>query len=215
MTSEIEGNIQWSAELETYFKATAEKAHGLAYLHKKAETLFSGKRNWIDIPVIVGSGIIAFLNAGSASMFAGNTLASSVALGIGSLCVGVINTIGTYFGYAKRAEGHRISAIQYNRLYRFLSVELSLPRGERMIPHDLLKHTKDSIDRLDEVSPLLPPSVIQDFQTKFDKITDIAKPEEANGLERVIIYHDDKPVMLDNPLRKISAQSTNVPVVDA
>jgi hypothetical protein len=201
MSEEIGSGIQWSEELETYFKATAEKAHGLAYLHKRSEMIFSAKRNWIDIPVIVGSGVIAFLNAGSGTMFAGNTMASSIALGIGSLLVGVVNTIGTYFGYAKRAEGHRISAIQYNRLYRFLSVELSLPRPERMVPHDLLKHTKDAIDRLDEVSPLLPPTVIQDFQTKFDKITDIAKPEEANGLERVVIYRDEKQVMIENPMR--------------
>jgi hypothetical protein len=201
MSEEIGSGIQWSEELETYFKATAEKAHGLAYLHKRSEMIFSAKRNWIDIPVIVGSGVIAFLNAGSGTMFAGNTMASSIALGIGSLLVGVVNTIGTYFGYAKRAEGHRISAIQYNRLYRFLSVELSLPRPERMVPHDLLKHTKDAIDRLDEVSPLLPPTVIQDFQTKFDKITDIAKPEEANGLGRVVIYRDEKQVMIENPMR--------------
>jgi hypothetical protein len=98
--------------------------------------------------------------------------------------------MGTYFGWAKRAEGHRISAIHYSKLYRFITVEMSLPREERMKPSDFLKYVKDQYDRLQEISPLIPPSVIVEFQSKFSKYTDISKPEEANGLEKIEVYHD-------------------------
>lgn len=184
---EISSNIRWTDKLEDYFVSTGEKAHCLGWVHKQAESLYSTRRTFIDLPVIVGSGVIAFLNAGSQSMFEDPRI-SSIALGVGSLVVGILNTLGSYFGWAKRAEGHRISAIHYAKLYRFISVEMALPREERMSPHDLLKYVKDQYDRLAEISPLVPAAVIHKFQRRFKKYTDIAKPEEANGLEKITVY---------------------------
>lgn len=179
--------IHWTVKLEEYFASTGEKAHCLSWVHKQAETMYSNRRTWIDLPVIVGSGVIAFLNAGSQSLFEDPRI-SSVALGVGSLAVGILNTMGTYFGWAKRAEGHRISSIHYSKLYRFITVELSLPREERMNPHDFLKYVKDQYDRLQEISPIIPTRVIEEFQKKFKNETEISKPEEANGLEKITVY---------------------------
>jgi hypothetical protein len=185
--AELATTIHWTVKLEEYFASTGEKAHCLSWVHKQAEAVYSNRRTWIDLPVIVGSGAIAFLNAASSSMFDDPKL-SSIALGIGSLAVGILNTLGSYFGWAKRAEGHRISAIHYSKLYRFITVELSLPREERMNPHDFLKYVKDQYDRLQEISPMVPAAVIRDFQKKFAKETEISKPEEANGLEKITVY---------------------------
>jgi hypothetical protein len=182
-------NITWTNRLEEYFASTGEKASGLAWVHKKSEAMYSNRRTYIDLPVIIGSGVIAFLNAGSQSLFEDPKI-SSVALGIGSLCMGILNSVGTYFGWAKRAEGHRISAIHYAKLYRFITVELSLPRMERMSPHDLLKYVKDQYDRLAEISPMVPDIIIHEFQRKFKHEKDISKPEEANGLHKIDIYRD-------------------------
>lgn len=191
--SEI-GDVSWNVRLEDYFSSSGEKAHCLSVMHKQSEALYSRRRNFIELPVIIGSAVIGFLNAGSTSMF-DNPQTSSIALGVGSLAVGVLQTINTYFNWAKRAEGHRISAIQYSKLYRFLSIEMSLPRHERMTPSDLLKQTKDTYDRLQEISPMVPPEIIRDFRKKYDKYPDISKPEEANGLEKIEVY-------VENPLRR-------------
>lgn len=187
--SEISANIQWTDKLEEYLASTGEKAHCLSWVHKRSEQLYSTRKTFIDMPVIIGSSVIGFLNAGSSTMFSDPQI-SSIALGIGSLVVGILNTTGTYFGWAKRAEGHRISSIHYSKLYRFITVELSLPREERMKPSDFLKYVKDQYDRLQEISPLVPPSVIREFQSKFSKYTEISKPEEANGLEKIEVYHE-------------------------
>lgn len=185
--TDLATNIHWTEKLEDYFASTGEKAHCLAWVHKRSEALYSVRKTFIDLPVIVGSGLIAFLNAGSSSLFNDARL-SSIALGVGSLVLGIMNTMGTYFGWAKRAEGHRISAIHYAKLYRFIAVEMSLPREERTSPHDLLKFVKDQYDRLAEISPLVPSTVIQEFTRKFHKIKDISKPEETNGLEKITVY---------------------------
>ena len=184
--------------LEEYFASTGEKAHCLSWCHKKSEALFSNRKTLIDLPVIIISGVTGFLSAGSTTMFS-DPAASSIALGVASLFVSVLNTAGSYYGWAKRSEGHRISAIHYARLYRFISVELSLPRDERMQPNDFLKYVKDQYDRLQEISPLLPPEVITEFQHKFANEKDISKPEEANGLEKITVYRNDVNYNVSDP----------------
>jgi hypothetical protein len=185
--SESESPIQWHTSLEDYFASTGEKANCLAWCHKRAEALYSNRRTWIDLPVILISAVTGFLSAGSTSLF-DDPKTSSVALGVASLFVSVLNTAGSYFGWAKRAEGHRISAIHYSKLYRALMVELGLPREERQSPSALLRAVREQYDRLQEVSPLLPVEVIKEFQTKFKDYKDISKPEETNGLESITIY---------------------------
>lgn len=193
--SEFNEGIDWTILLEEYFSSSGEKANCLAWLHKQAESLYSNRKNWIELPVIVGSAVIGFLNAGSSSMF-DNPMTSSVALGVGSLAVGVLQTINTYFAWSRRAEGHRIASIQYAKLYRFLKIEMSLPRSQRMLPNDLLKKVKDDYDRLAEVSPLVPDLVIQDFKKRFSggKYEEVSKPDEANGLSKIDVF-------TENPMR--------------
>lgn len=209
-SQEISNNISWTVKLEEYFASTGEKANGLAWVHKRAEAIYSNRRTYIDLPVIIGSGVIAFLNAGSSSLFPDQRIAST-ALGVGSLFMGILNSFGTYFGWSKRAEGHRISAIHYAKLYRFISVELRLPRNERMSPHDLLKYVKDQYDRLAEISPMVPEIVIHEFQSKFKNQKDISKPEEANGLHKIDIYRDDlddESTMTEMPEMKSPTSTT-------
>jgi len=134
------------------------------------------------------------MSVGSSSMFAGQEMASSVALGVCSLLVSVMQTVNTYFGWAKRAEGHRISSIQYSRLHRHLKIEMGLPRDQRQSPGDLLKYVRDAVDRLQETSPLLPTEVVAEYKKKYASIKDISHPPETNGLEKVNVY-------VENPLR--------------
>lgn len=192
------GSVTWNENLEKYFADTGEKANCLAWVHKRAEELYSHRRTFVDIPVIVISSVTGFLSASSTSLFEGQEKMSSILLGVASLLVSVINTTGTYFGWAKRAEAHRLSAIQYARLYRFLAIELGLPREERMTPSDLLKYTKDHYDRLQEVSPLIPPELVKEFKRKFGTLKEISQPSELNGLEKVTVYRDTFTVK--NPL---------------
>ena len=50
--------------------------------------------------------------------------------------------------------------------------------------------TKETYDRLQEISPMIPPEVLNDFQNKFKSEKDISKPEEANGLHKITIYQE-------------------------
>lgn len=188
-------NVTWHTTLEDYFAATGERAQCLAWCHKRAEEMYAHRRTFIDLPVIVLSGVTGFCSVGSQNIFGdGNQQLSSIVLGASSLLVSILNTVGSYFAWAKRAEGHRISSIQYSRLYRMLMVEMNLPREERRTPAALLKDVKDQYDRLQEISPLLPPEIVNVFRKKFDSQTEISKPEETNGLENISIYPVDQRI---------------------
>ena len=54
-----------------------------------------------------------------------------------------------------------------------------------------MKYVRDQIDRLQEISPLIPPEILAVFNAKFGDMKSIAKPEEANGLEGITIYPAD------------------------
>jgi len=190
MSESISDQISWTPVLEAYLAETGEKSLGYAWIHEQAERLYSARRTWIDLPVVVGSGVIGFLSAGSNTLF-NDPQMSSIYLGVGSLVVGVLNTVGSYFAWSRRAEGHRIAALSYAKLYRFLRVEMGLPRSERMRPGDLLKMVKNEIDRLAETSPPHPPQIISQFQSRF-KTETVAKPESTNGLHKVTVY-DKEP----------------------
>jgi hypothetical protein len=195
--SEEFNNISWTTNLEEHFASTGEKSHCLAWCHKKSEEKYARLRTFIDLPVISLSSICGFLQVGSDTMFP-DTRSASIALGMLSLFTALLASLQVYFKWSARAEAHRISAIQYSRLYRYISIEMNLPRQERKQPQDLLKETKENYDRLQEISPLIPPDIIAQFKKAFSHEKDISKPEEANGLEKIEVY-------TENPMRKVES----------
>lgn len=207
MSDSVLSEISWTPVLERYFAETGEKSEGLSWMHGESELIFTGKRTWIDLPVIIGSGVVGFLNAGSSSLFSDPVMAS-IALGIGSLSIGILNTLGSYYAFARRAEGHRIASLSYAKLSRFLRVELGLPRDERMRPGDLLKMIKTEIDRLSETAPPVPPDVRDKFRKRFRDVT-VAKPEIANGLHPVTVFVDTPSVDLSQ--MTVESQAIAVP----
>lgn len=205
---ELNKNIKWSPTLEDYFVNIGERCYCYGYLHKKAEGVFSFRKNFISLPVIILSTIAGTLSIGGGSIFPTEyEQGGNIGIGMISLFVGILNTVESYFGWGKRTENHRLSSIQYNKLFRFISIELSLPINERMGCSDLLKFVRETYERLQEVAPLIPDFILADFKIKFsgEKYETIAKPPEANGLEPITVYHEDEKrdkLLVDKALNK-------------
>lgn len=188
--SQDSSKIHYNERLEEYFKIIGEKANGLSILHKKSEEYFSYKSNLINIPVIILGTINGSISIGSGSLFGGSSFAS-VGVGLVALITALLTTINSYFAFSEKTEGHRISGLSYAKLFRFLEVELALPRAERMSADDLMKYVKNEFDRLAEVSPSIPPKVIDENRGLFSRYTDVAIPNEMNGLEKITVYTQD------------------------
>ena len=216
---EISKEIKWSPTLENYFVDLGEKSYCYGLLHKKSEAVFSKKTNMISLPVIILSTIAGTLSISNGALFPVDyeTLAN-VLIGCVSLFVSILSVIESYFNFSKRAENHRLCSIQYFRLFRFISIEMSLPVEERMLCSDLLKTSRETFERLQEIAPLVPDNVLNDFKKKFmnnPKYDDISKPAETNGLESITIYHEDNirdKALVDMALNKFlkhKKQSSN------
>lgn len=151
--------------------------------------MYSARNVWIDLPAIILGTLNGAVSVGSESLFGGSPYAP-VGVGVVALLTAILTTIGSYFSWSRRAEGHRISSLNYAKLYRFLTIEMSLPRNERMTPNDLLKYVKTEYDRLSEISPLVPPNIIEDFKMRFSdaKYDAISRPEDTNGLHAIHIF---------------------------
>ena len=196
-------SIEWNDAIETLIKEQGEKALSYNWLHSRCEKKFSHANNYIALPVIIFSTI-----SGSASI-ASNQFGDSkyIPIGIGalSIIVGILSTINSYFSWAKRAENHRISALNYSKLYLFISIELSLPREKRMNPRDFIKVIREQIERLGEISPPVADDIISQFRYEFDgKYPNVSKPEITNGLVEIKVYKEP-PVII----REKSTQTEN------
>lgn len=180
-------DITYNSALEKLIAEESERCSGLAWLHTKAEAYYSIRHTFIALSTIVLSTLVGFLSGTSSALFS-NPTSASVGIGSVSLFTGVISTIGTFFGFAMKTEAHRIASIQYSKLGRFLSIELTLPKSERIQAKDVLKITKDSIERLLETSPAIPEHIIKEYKQLFKDCTDVAHPDITNGVRKVSIY---------------------------
>jgi hypothetical protein len=194
MDEEREG-IHWNEQLERILSNEGERSLCYSWLHNHAQKRYSKLDTYIALPVIVLSTLAGTGSIASESLFKGSQVAN-VAIGGISLTVGILNTVSNYFGWAKRSEGHKIAGMTYAKLYKFIVIELALPRKERMSAGDMLKIIRDQLERLAETSPQVPEPSIAAFNAKFEGNTpDISKPEITNGLDPILVYnefHDEK-----------------------
>jgi hypothetical protein len=207
--------VRWNTQLEKVLSNEAERCLCYSVLHRQAESRYATLNNYIALPCIVLSTVAGASSVGSSALF-GDAQVASVAIGGVSIFVGILNTIGSYFSWARRSESHKSSSVQYGKLHRFLMIELSLPRSSRMNAKDLLKTMRDQIDRLFETSPAIPDPVVKTFKKQYEDNPDISRPEIANGLDPVKVYdakEDDTATPAFPPKPEIKIEFAPPPVV--
>jgi len=181
-------SVTWNSQIEQILSEEGERSLCYSWLHSKSENFYSKLNTYLSLPVIMLSTIAGAASIGSDSLFNGSSSAN-IAIGCVSLSVATLNTVGSYFSWAKRSESHRIAATTYKKVYRFILIELALPRHERIAAKDMLKIVREQCDRLQETSPQIPDGVILEFKGKFSNNTpDVAKPEITNGLHAIIVH---------------------------
>ena len=180
--------LMYNTHLEELIASEAEKALVLRWLHDQSEKRYSYLNTFIALPVICISTLAGTASIGQQTLF-GESTAAPIAIGLMSLLVSVLNVIGNFFAWAKRSEGHRISGINYAKLHRWISIELSLPREQRVPAKHFLKEIRQQIDRLNETSPPIPQITIEHFQLSMKGIKDnVSLPEICNSIHNVEVY---------------------------
>lgn len=179
--------ITWNNQLEQVISEEGEKCLSYSWLHDRSQKKYKNLNNWIAIPVIIFSTLSGAGSIGGASFF-DDFKAAPYIIGLISIMVGILNTVGSYFSWAELSELHRISGIQYSKNYNIVKIELSLPREQRISPSDFLKIIKEQLQTLREISPEISDDIIQEYKFKFDIYKDVSKPEICNGLHNIEVY---------------------------
>lgn len=196
MEEEDPTHVSWNSQLERILSDEGERCLCFSWLHDRAEKKFTSLHTYITIPSIILATLSGSASIGTTALINNSTIANLV-IGTTTLTVGLLGTISSFFAWAKRAESHRIATITYKKVYKFILVELALPRSERMNAKDMLKIIRDETQRLQETCPQIPDSIIKLFKDKFEKTTpEVTKPEITNGLHPIYVYPGD----LDSPL---------------
>jgi len=181
-------DITWHSQLERILSDEGERCLCFQWLHSKSEARYTKLNTYLSLPVIILSTIAGASSIGSQTLFGGNFQNASIGIGAVSLTVATMNTVAGFFAWAKRSEAHRIASLTYGKIYRFILIELALPRDERMAPKDMLKVVRDQCDRMNETSPQIPDVIINEFKQKFNETTpNIKKPEITNGLDPIVV----------------------------
>ena len=180
-------NIDYNKDLEVLLKDNAEECESLGILHRASYEKYSRLSNYINIPVIILSSAIGFatgIDIGYSNM--------NIILGVGSIFVGIIKSIDTYFQLGKRSESHRLCSLQYQQIHKKIQIELALQREQRQTAKDMLSVIKTDIKNLQDISPLVDQDIINNYNDKYGKYTTVKKPNFVNGLTEVAINDTDE-----------------------
>jgi hypothetical protein len=177
-------DIQWTVEHEEILVDWADKAMCYGRLHTKSNQYYSYLNKWFTIPVIIMSIITGVGNFAFQKYPPDIQILGANVIGGINILGGIISTIGQSLKVAELNEGHRVSAISWDKFYRNIKVELAKHPDERMGPKHMLKVYKEEFDRLMEISPPIREKTIEEFKKNFSNMNDTEKFNKFKELKK-------------------------------
>lgn len=177
--------LHWTEQLEDLLGKEGERCASFIWLHRESEKRYNYHNQILSIPAIILGTVNGSISVGSSAIF-GSYGGASVIIGFVGILTSILGTLNTFYNNAKRAENHRLCALQYEKINRMLMIELALPRAEREKPDFLIKLIKNDFDQLNEISPPISDTIILEYKKRF-KDVDITKPSICNGLDKINI----------------------------
>lgn len=174
----------WHESLEVIIKKEAERSMALRWAHDESARWCASCNTLLVFPCIILSTLSGAGSVGSATILPFDGAPALV--GVISLIVGMLQTVQSFFAFAKRSESHRIASLQYGKIHAHLELQLSLPRAERQTAKELIDWLKGETERLSEIAPQIPAAIKKIFHARFGD-TPTAVPVILNGLEPVTV----------------------------
>lgn len=184
-----ENLITYNTELEQLLKENSEECESLSILHRMSYEKYNKRSNYINIPVIILSSAIGFITGIDLQYDKMNII-----LGVGSVFVGIIKSVDTYFQLAKRAESHRICSLQFSQISKKLQIELTLHRKQRATAENMMNIVKTDIKNMQDIAPLIDDDIIEIYNAKYRRYKRVKKPNFVNGLTEVKVnpYNNER-----------------------
>ena len=205
-------NAEWTNYYEEIFIDWCDKAMSYRYLHTECYRHYYFRHVLFTIPVIFISTLTGVANFAQERIDEENQFYYTMAVGAFNILAGFITTVSQFLKVNELSEGHRISSIAWDKLYRNIKVELAKNPKEREDIILYLKKTKEQYDLLIETSPEIRVDAIKRFNSTFKK-SDFLRPEICNALTsvRATVYKKDETNDEDlNAVKSIKERRTSV-----
>lgn len=208
-------NIEWNQDDDVILKEWVDKSACFKWLHEKSYKVYKKQYFKLMIPVIIISTLTGAAN------FALQRIPSQEYQGYASLVVGgfnivaaIISTVSQFLKTAELKEGHNIAARSWDKFNRTVKLELQKNPSERTNKRDVFNSAMTEYDRLVELSPDIPTSVINEFKSVYRNTIDLIKPEIAGYIISSKVY-EKKEERFDETIIKIGVADNTENIMKA
>jgi len=194
-TSESSSDIAntWNSAHETLLASIGDKANCMRWMHTESQIHYDRWNFWLSVPSVTLTALAGATTIGLTQLNPTAQTYVTIIVGVTTITTGVLTSVNQLLKAPQTAEGHRIAAIAYGKLYRVISNELALRRDQRTNAQDFLKVIRIEQDRLEESSPLIGRAIIRRFNNKVESNATLEKPEIVGELDHIRVNMSSKP----------------------
>lgn len=183
--------ISWNEDDDKILKEWVDKSACFKWLHEQSYKKY--KKSYLRqmIPVIVISTLTGAANF-ALDRISDEQQRSYASIGVGSfnIIAAMISTVSQFLKTSELKEGHNIAAKSWDKFNRSLKLELQRNPSERSNKRELFNISMKEYDRLIEISPDIPTSVIIQFRNLYKDNIDLIKPETTGHIISSKIYEN-------------------------
>ena len=159
--------MEWCKENELIMVEWCDIAQCYKWLNSRSHMKYAYMNAWFTIPAIVLSTITGTASFAQGSIPAAYQTYAPMAIGSINICIGILTTIQQYLKISELSEGHRVSAISWDKFARNIRIELSKSTKDRADAAVFIKACRQEFDRLMETSPAISKDIVADFKNTF------------------------------------------------
>ena len=178
----------WNSNMESLMKSWGEKAAGLRFMHSAAAggwKSFSNHLTLTSIGVTTLASAVSLVAASIDDQEAKNVVLYVVgAVGIGS---SLLQSLKKFYNAEEKAAEHAAISKQFGSFYRYVTLQMTLSREDRLPSDQLSEYSLKEYERLQQDAPPLGGAPIKLYKDKF-KHSPQAVPDVCEETFEIKIY---------------------------
>jgi len=158
----------WNTHMEFLIKSWGEKAAGLRYLHDNASGRWRGFSNKLSLAsIVIGvlSSGVSLVSTSIEDEESKNAVLYAVG-GVGLVCT-FLQSLKKFYNSEEKAADHNAVARQFGSFYRYIVLQMSLSREDRLPSDQLSDWVNKEYERMQQEARPLSGEDIQKFKKHF------------------------------------------------
>ena len=178
----------WNSDDDVILKEWIDKSLCLKWLHEKSYKKYKSQYFRQMLPVIVISTLTGVANFSINQLPKSYQQYASLITGGFNILGAMISTVSQFLKTSELKESHNIASKSWDKFNRSIKIELQRHPKERSPKKDIFVYSLKEFDRLVEISPDIPTSVIKQFKSEYKNVNDLVKPEIADKIISSKVY---------------------------